>query len=113
MHNISVAFEILEDGEKAPIRWSKVTGHLVFDAKMALKRKARWVLDGHETPDVIGSAHAGVASHESVPPPVFFLVVLRSLMPTSAIRVSKHHHHRRTASFVDLNLDLRMQGKWL
>ena len=55
MHNVGVAFEILETGAKAPAGWSKVTGHLVFDVKMDFTRKARWVLDGHKTPDIIGS----------------------------------------------------------
>jgi len=66
MFNVGVAFEILENGEKAPVGWSKVTGHLVFDVKMSFERKARWVLDGHKTPDIIGSTYAGVVSRESV-----------------------------------------------
>jgi hypothetical protein len=66
MYNIGVAFEILQTGEKAPIGWSKVSGHLVFDIKMSFERKARWVLDGHKTPDIAGSTYAGVVSHESV-----------------------------------------------
>ena len=28
--------------------------------------KARWVLDGHKTPDLVGSKYAGVVSRESV-----------------------------------------------
>ena len=43
-----------------------MTGHLVFDVKMDLTRKARWVLDGHRTPNPIGSTYAGVVSRESV-----------------------------------------------
>ena len=33
---------------------------------MDFARKARWVLDGHKTPDPIGSTYAGVVSRESV-----------------------------------------------
>ena len=33
---------------------------------MDFTRKARWVLDGHKTPDPIGSIYAGVVSRESV-----------------------------------------------
>ena len=66
MYNVGVAFEILEEGQKAPIGWSKVTGHLVWDLKMDFTRKARWVLDGHQTPDPIGLTYAGVVSCESV-----------------------------------------------
>ena len=66
MHNNGIAFEVLSEGEKAPHGWHKVTGHMVFDVKMDFTRKARWVLDGHKTPDPIGSTYAGVVSRESV-----------------------------------------------
>ncbi len=49
-----------------PPGWKKVTGHLVWDLKMDFTRKARWVLDGHKTPNPIGSTYAGVVSRESV-----------------------------------------------
>ena len=58
MQNNGVAFNIQELGTKAPPGWSKVTGHLIFDVKMDFTRKARWVLDGHRTPDPIGSSYA-------------------------------------------------------
>ena len=65
MRNVGVAFEILK-GETAPPGWRKVTGHLVWDCKMDFTRKARWVLDGHKTPDPLISTYAGVVSRESV-----------------------------------------------
>ena len=46
MFNVGVAFEILEEGQPAPLGWSKVSGHLIWDIKMDFTRKARWVLDG-------------------------------------------------------------------
>ena len=66
MRNNGVAFEIQEENKKAPPGWSFVTGHIVFDVKMDFTRKARWVLDGHKTPDPQGSTYAGVVSRESV-----------------------------------------------
>ena len=33
---------------------------------MYFTRKVQWVLDGHKTPDPIGSTYAGVVSRESV-----------------------------------------------
>ena len=66
IHNNGVAFQILEENKKAPPGWSKVTGHLVFDVKMDFTRKARFVLDGHKTPDPIGSTYTEVVSRESV-----------------------------------------------
>jgi hypothetical protein len=66
MTNLGVAFEILPDNKQPPPGWSKVTGHLIFDVKMDLTRKARWVLNGHLTPDVTDvSTYAGVVSRES------------------------------------------------
>ena len=66
MFNVGVAFEILEQGRKAPHGWHLMTGHLVWDIKMDFTRKARWVLDGHKTPDLDGLMFAGVMSRESV-----------------------------------------------
>ena len=64
--NIGIAFEILEEDMKTPVGWNMVTGHIIFDVKMDFTRKARWVLDGHKTPDPVGSTYAGVVSRESV-----------------------------------------------
>ena len=66
MTEVGIAFEVLNDGQHAPVGWRKTTGHLVWDVKMDFTRKARWVLDGHKTPDPIGSTYAGVVSRESV-----------------------------------------------
>ena len=66
MYNICVAFEILEDGKTAPAGYTKASGHLIWSAKIDFTRKARWVLDGHKTPDPVGSKYAGVVSRESV-----------------------------------------------
>lgn len=66
MYNVSAAFELLKEGEKAPPGWSKASGHFIFDVKLTGEYKARWVLDGHLTPDVTYSTYAGVVSRESV-----------------------------------------------
>lgn len=66
MFNVGVAFETLGEGEKAPIGWTKVTGHMIFDMKMSFERKARWVLDGHKMAKVEDSMYEGVVFHESV-----------------------------------------------
>ena len=58
MANNTVAFQILDDDEHLPVRYTKQSGHMVFDVKMNLTRKARLVLDGHKTP--------GDVSRESV-----------------------------------------------
>jgi hypothetical protein len=66
MPNVKVAFEILESDQPIPKRWTKSSGHLVFDVKMDFTRKARWVKDGHRTPTPTESTYAGVVSQESV-----------------------------------------------
>eukprot|EP00957_Ditylum_brightwellii_P092857 7069095-Ditylum_brightwellii.AAC.1 len=53
---IGVAFEILDNDMKTPGGWTKVIGHIIFDVKMDFMRKARWVLDGHMTPDPVPSS---------------------------------------------------------
>ena len=66
MFIVGVAFEILEEDQPARAGWKKASRHLVWDVKMNFTRKARWVLDGHKTPDPIRSTFAGVVSRESV-----------------------------------------------
>ena len=67
MHEVGRAFEILDTDKRAPVGWTKVSGHLVFDIKMDFTRKSRWVLNGHLTkaPDRL-STFAGVVSRESI-----------------------------------------------
>ena len=66
MYNASIAFDILELGEKPPPGWSKASGHMIFDVKMDFTRKARWVKDGHLTEDPDWSTYAGYVSRDSV-----------------------------------------------
>jgi hypothetical protein len=66
MSNVSIAFEILEDGEPAPSNYKKSSGYLIWDVKMDFTRKARWVKDGHKTADPVTSNYAGVVSRDSV-----------------------------------------------
>ena len=66
MRNVGVAFKILEEGERPPPGYKKASGHLVYDVKMDFTRKARWVKDGHLTPDPDSSSYAGVVSRESI-----------------------------------------------
>ena len=66
MGNIGIAFEIQPEGVKAPQVWTKASGHIIWDAKMNFERKARWVKNGHRTPDATTSNYAGVVSCESI-----------------------------------------------
>ena len=51
MENLKVAFDIMEDGAKITVGYTKASGHLVFDVRVTLERKARWVKDGNRTPE--------------------------------------------------------------
>ncbi len=62
MGNVCITFELLGPKAKAPPGWHKASGHIVFDVKMDFTRKARWVKDGHKTPDLVTSSFAGVIS---------------------------------------------------
>ena len=67
MENLKVAFDIIhETGKKPPPTYTKASGHMIFDVRMTLERKARWVKDGHKTPEPEWSTYAGVVSRESV-----------------------------------------------
>ena len=66
MENIKVAFEIKPEGYRQPVNYTLATGHLIFDVRMTLDRKARWVKDGHKTPIPEWSTFAVVISRESV-----------------------------------------------
>eukprot|EP00957_Ditylum_brightwellii_P197404 15040036-Ditylum_brightwellii.AAC.1 len=63
---IGIAFKILENNMKTPTGWNMITGHFIFDVKMDFTKKARWVLNGHKTPDPVGSMYVGVVSRECV-----------------------------------------------
>ena len=64
--NVGTAFEIMEDSENAPVGWSKDTGHLIWDVKIDVTKKARCILAGYRTLDHSHSTYAGVVSRESV-----------------------------------------------
>ena len=49
MANSRIAFEVLEEGESAPVGYTRITCHLIFDVKMYITRKARYVAGGHLT----------------------------------------------------------------
>ena len=66
MYNVAIFFELLEQVDKAPPGWKPSSGHIIFDVKMDFTRKARWVKDGHKTPDPWTSNYAGVISRDSV-----------------------------------------------
>lgn len=64
--NSSVAFQVRDEGEIAPVGWTKITCHLIFDVKMDLTRKARYVAGGHLTDVDPHYTYASVVGRDSV-----------------------------------------------
>jgi hypothetical protein len=65
MNTILIAFDF-HGHSPPPAGYTPSSGHVIFDIKMDFTRKARWVKDGHRTPDPEGSNFAGVVSHDSI-----------------------------------------------
>ena len=110
MTEVGVAFEVLAEGQKAPPGWSKVTGHLVWDLKMDFTRKARWVLDGHKTPNPLALRMQELYLEIAFVLRSCTLLSMGSMyvLLTSRTPFFKHLYHRRTALYVDPSLDSRM-----
>ena len=112
MNTIMPGFDFPDDG-KPPPGYSKSSGHLVFDVKMDFTRKARWVKDGHLTPDPIDSNYAGVVSRESVRTALTYaalngwIFALQILIPHTC----KLLPPRSTLSYVALNFLSNIKGK--
>ena len=67
MGNLKVAFDIQHKDPNPPPGFDKASGHnMVFDVCMTQEQKARWVKDGHCTPEPENCTYAGVKSRESI-----------------------------------------------
>ena len=66
MKNSRMAFKLLGTDEKPPVGFAEITCHLVFDVKMDLTRKARYVAGGHLTDPPSSMTYASVVSWDSV-----------------------------------------------
>ena len=65
MKAIDCAFEFPSDN-KAPVGYQKIDCHMVFDVKMTLERKARYVAGGHQTEPSKDVTFASVISRDSI-----------------------------------------------
>jgi hypothetical protein len=65
MNNIACAFDFPADG-KAPVGFQKIDCHMIFDVKMTLERKARYVAGGHQTEPTRDITFASVVSRDSI-----------------------------------------------
>jgi hypothetical protein len=65
MKNILPAFEFRDD-DVMPPGFKKIDCHMVFDVKLDLVRKARFVAGGHQTDPLKESVYSSVVSRDSV-----------------------------------------------
>ena len=66
MKNSRIAFELKPRGERAPVGYKEITCHLIFDLKMDMTRKARYVAGGHLTDVPTSMTYSSVVSRDSV-----------------------------------------------
>ena len=66
MDNLKVDFAIMPDGKYPPVHYTKANGHFIFDVRMTLELKTRWVKDIHKNPQYEWSTLAGVVSLEII-----------------------------------------------
>jgi hypothetical protein len=82
MINVQPAFEF-RDGDKIPVGYKHIDCHMVFDVKLDLTRKARYVAGGHQTDPPKDMVYASVVSRDSVRI-AFLLAALNDLEILSA-----------------------------
>jgi hypothetical protein len=82
MKTIDCAFHFLEDN-KAPVGHQKIDCHMIFDVKMTLERKARYVASGHQTEPTKDITFASVVSRDSIR--IAFLVAALMIWRSSVL----------------------------
>ena len=68
MKNVRVAFEDFDGDPNSLVRYTQITGHLVFDVKLGenFRRKARYCADGHKTGAPESVTYSTVVTRDSV-----------------------------------------------
>ena len=64
--NSRVAFQLLERGQPPPVGYKEITCHLIFDLKLDMTRKARYVAGGHLTQVPTYMTYSSVVSRDTV-----------------------------------------------
>ena len=66
MKNSRVDFKLCKKGEKAPVGHTKITCHKIFDLKIDMTKKARYVAGGHLTDVPTYMTYSSVVSRDTV-----------------------------------------------
>ena len=69
MSNVKVAFKFIPKDRPHPVGYKQIRCHLIFDVKIDLTHKARFVAGGHMTDQPTAMTYASVVSRESVRAP--------------------------------------------
>ena len=68
------------------LEWTQSSSHLIFGVKMDFTRKARWVKDGHKTPDGMTPSYAGTVLRNSIRIALVYTALMRLAICGSNIR---------------------------
>ena len=66
MKNVRVAFQLLPRDDKPPVGFKEITCHLIFDIKLDMTRKPRYVAGGHLTEVPTYMTYSSVVSRDTV-----------------------------------------------
>ena len=66
MKNARCAFDLLSRDSRPHVGYKRITCHIIFDIKLDLTRKARYVAGGHLTDPPISMTYSSVVTRESV-----------------------------------------------
>ena len=66
MNNSRFAFNFLDKYDRDPVGYKEITCHLIFNVKMDLTRKARYLSGGHITDPPLSMTYTSSVSSDSV-----------------------------------------------
>ena len=64
--NSRIVFKLLERGEPPPVGFKDITCHLIFDLKLNMTQKARYVAGGHLTEVLTHMTYSSILGQETV-----------------------------------------------
>ena len=66
MTNVKIAFKFLDKDVTAPVGYTKIRCHIIFDMKMDRTRTTRFATGGHHTDPPAKMIYASVVSRENI-----------------------------------------------
>jgi hypothetical protein len=66
MKNNRLVFKVLDEEEHVPIDYKWIKCHMIFDTKMDLTRKARYVAGGHMTDPPSSITYSSAVSRDNI-----------------------------------------------